>query len=140
MIYGKYEMATGRMLAKLFADCRPAHSRIVWDVLHPLEQGEGIEETFHFIREQVAHVHIKDGIPWPDPDRADWNYTVVGEGAVPLKEFVKLMLDSRYDGYFSLEWEPMWRPELRGLELEQAEIIGKYARFMREITEYDEKE
>ncbi len=65
----------------------------------------------------VRHVHVKDAF-WrsgmlPDPGRG-WgktragNYrraTILGHGNVPVQQCLKILHDSGYDGYYSLEFE-----------------------------------
>ena len=55
------EFATGRMLKKLMEDVDRSNIRIIWDVMHPYEDGELPEETYSYIGKYIAHVHIKDG-------------------------------------------------------------------------------
>lgn len=126
-----YEFATGRMLEKLFADCGLKNCRVVWDVMHPLEQKESMEETLSCIGQYLVHVHIKDGSPWPDEDMASWKYQKVGEGSVPLRHFVKLLRAGGYTGYYSLEWESMWHDEIKGYDGE--EIIRDYGAYMKAV-------
>lgn len=135
-----YEFSTGRMLHKLFSDCCPKNCRILWDVMHPLEQGELPEETYGYIKDYLVHVHIKDGLPWPDDDRASWKYTKVGDGLIPLKEFLHLLAVHGYDGYYSLEWEPMWHAEIQGNEYQDKTVISEFSRYMRKISDWSEDE
>lgn len=133
-----YEMATGKMLRQLFDDCKLQHCKIVWDVMHPLEQQESIPDTYAYIRDYLVHIHIKDGSPWPDPDLANWKYAIVGEGQIPLREIVNLVLADGYKGYFSLEWESYWHEEIRGLD--NSVILTSYPKFMERLIISDKEE
>jgi beta-glucosidase len=42
--------------------------------------------------------------------------TLPGEGDLPIREMVNYLNENGYDGYFSLEWEKKWHPELPVLE------------------------
>lgn len=124
------EFATGKILRELLNRHEFKHIRLLWDIMHPLEAGEAPEETLEFMGKDLVHVHIKDGMPWEDPDRSSWKYTRIGEGAVPIKAILDMITASGYDGYFSLEWESSWREELRGEGFEIGKMIGQYREFM----------
>ena len=40
-----------------------------------------------------------------------------GEGDIPMKEIAATLWQDGYRGYFSLEWEKKWHPELPGPEV-----------------------
>lgn len=124
------EFAKGEVLRKLLNQHEFKNIRLLWDIMHPLESGEQPQETLDYVKDDLVHVHIKDGLPWDDPDRSSWKYTRIGEGAVPIKEIVDMITASGYDGYFSLEWERAWRTELRGAGFEVDKMIRQYAQFM----------
>ena len=52
-----------------------------------------------------------------------------GTGEIPLRAIVESLLEDGYQGYFSLEWEKMWHPELRDL----SEELPLFTAYMREI-------
>ena len=128
------EFATGKTLKKLMEDVGRKNIKIIWDVMHPFEDGETPEETFEYIGEYIAHVHIKDGKKREDPIWHDFEYTPLGEGEVPVKEIVSLLEENGYGGYYSLEWESMWRDELKKLDWTADEILEKYKAFMDGIN------
>ena len=55
-------------------------------------------------------MHLKD---LRDCDKA---LVLPGEGDIPLREIVRAMEKDGYTGYFSLEWEKHWHPELPPIE------------------------
>lgn len=126
------EFAKGKVLRELLNQHDFKHIRLLWDIMHPLEAGEQPLETLEYVKNDLVHVHIKDGEPWEDQDRSSWRYTRIGEGAVPIKEIVELIQSTGYDGYYSLEWERAWRTELRGEGFEVDEMIGQFARYMEQ--------
>lgn len=125
------EFAAGSTLKRLFTDCSLKNTRLIWDVLHPLEQGESIMDSYYNMKEYLAHVHIKDGRPWENPDRADWKYTEIGKGIVPVREIMKMLTQDGYDGYYSLEWESLWREEIKGPDYEGEKIIPQFSEYMK---------
>lgn len=91
---------------------------VIWDILHSREDPVAFwERTKHLIR----HVHIKDSI--------QAKLCPLGEGELPVARIVRMLERDGYDGYYSLEWEKRWHPELR----DAAEEFPAYIRFMKEI-------
>ena len=125
------EFATGKVLKKLLSDIDRENVKIIWDIIHPIEDGETPEETIAFIGDKIAHIHIKDGKKRADKMWHDYEYTPIGEGELPIKKIVSLLTENGYDGFFSLEWESLWRPELKSLNWSVDEILKKYIDFMR---------
>ena len=124
------EFATGKVLKKLLSDIDRENVKIIWDIIHPIEDGESPEETIAYLGDKIAHVHIKDGKKREDPIWHDFEYTPIGEGELPIKRIVGLLEDSGYNGFFSLEWESLWRKELKDLNWSVDEILQKYIDFM----------
>jgi sugar phosphate isomerase/epimerase len=58
-------------------------------------------EFYTNIKEHVAYVHIKDGV-W-DPETGKTTYTFPGEGDGDVRQIVKDLLASGYEGGFSIE-------------------------------------
>lgn len=91
---------------------------IIWDIAHSREEPELFwSRTKHLIR----HTHIKDSI--------QTELCNTGEGTLPVAAIIRMLVNDGYDGYFSLEWEKRWHPELRDAEDE----FPSYVRFMKEI-------
>ena len=49
------------------------------------------ERTFELIGDSIAHVHIKDGVKPPDPNREMYIYTKLGEGEMPISGVVSML-------------------------------------------------
>ena len=82
---------------------------LIWDVAHSDRAcGENWQPFYEFIRPYIKHVHLKD--------HKDGKITLPGEGTIPLVPIVKRLLEDGYDGYFSLEWEKKWNPEIGNIE------------------------
>ncbi|MBR4173297.1 MAG: sugar phosphate isomerase/epimerase [Clostridia bacterium] len=124
------EFATGKVLKKLLSDIDRENVKIIWDIIHPIEDGETPEETIAYLGDKIAHIHIKDGKKRTDPIWHDYEYTPIGEGELPIKKIVDLLTKNGYDGFFSLEWESLWRKELKDLGWSVDEILQKYIDFM----------
>lgn len=129
------EFSTGSALRALLDRIGRANCRIVYDVIHPYESGEAPKETVRLLGSVIAHVHMKDGVPFEDPLMHDWKYTLTGEGQLPLAGIVRLLRDSGYQGFYSLEWESKWREEIRRVGLPLEEIFKRYVRLMRQFED-----
>lgn len=104
----------------------------IWDIIHPIEQGEAPETTWELLQGKIAHVHLKDGVKNADPDWIDYTYTRLGEGELPIKEIVALLQAKGYTGYLSLEWEKQWRPEIRDEYESLDELLHDYNELLGE--------
>ena len=129
------EFSTGSVLRKLLDDVSRINCKVIWDIIHPYEQGESIEDTIKFIGNDIAHIHVKDGVPYDDPDLSSYQYTKIGEGILPVDRIVKLLTERRYSGYYSLEWESAWREEIHNSDCTGEIIIPKYAEFMNQFPD-----
>lgn len=127
------EFATGKALNELYKETPLEHTKVIWDIMHPLEQGESIEETMRYLGPKIVHVHIKDGLPWGDPVRLIWKYTRIGEGIIPIRQIMSLLDLADYQGYYSLEWESAWRKELEALQCDMQEVEA-FPQFMRRLA------
>lgn len=84
------------------------HFGLIWDIAHTHAYGDRWTEFYRTFRPYIRHVHIKDRT-------ADGKLTLPGEGDLPILPIVSTMLSDGFDGYFSLEWEKKWHPELPDL-------------------------
>jgi sugar phosphate isomerase/epimerase len=84
---------------------------LIWDIAHSDKvYQENWLPFYEYIRPFIQHVHIKDHI------REPLTLTDLGKGQIPIRAIVDRMLSDGYEGYFSLEWEKKWHPELSELE------------------------
>lgn len=92
--------------------CRCKSFGLIWDVAHSHKPyGDNWLDFYSEIKPFVRHVHIKD---YSDSLEA---LVLPGKGDIPIIPIMKKMIDDGYDGYFSLEWEKQWHPELDELEV-----------------------
>jgi sugar phosphate isomerase/epimerase len=127
------EFATGKAQSELLRQRNFRNIYSLWDIMHPLEARETPEETLGYLKEHLVHVHIKDGIPWGNPDMWSWKYTRLGQGQIPIEQIVKMICASGYEGYFSLEWESAWREEIRGEGFAIPQMIEDFCEQMKRI-------
>lgn len=128
------EFATGRILSKLVSDVNSSDLKIIWDIIHPIEAEESIQETWNYIGGQISHIHIKDGRKRPDKEWHDFEYTYLGKGELPIRNIINMAEKNGYNGFYSLEWESLWRDELKLLNLPFDKVLEQYVRFMEGVV------
>ncbi len=103
---------------------------LIWDIAHSDRAvGDGWEPFYRQIAPYVRHVHIKDHRrPSFDEPGAGYRLTLPGDGNIPIREIVSRLCRDGYDGFFSLEWESRWHPELPPIE----EALERFTNIMRD--------
>ena len=102
------------------------HSNVglVWDISNMwTATKESPAEAFKKLKKYIRHTHIKDaklvdGKP---------QYTLLGQGEVPIFEAIDALSKGGYKGYYSFEWEKMWHPEIAEPEI----AIADYSKVMK---------
>ena len=102
----------------------------VWDVHHPFRMGESIEDTWRLIGQRVRHVHIKDARLRPD---GSWQLVLLGEGEVPCRDVLALLVRKGYNGYICAEWEKKWHPEIEEPEVAMPQHAQTLRAWMEEF-------
>jgi len=104
--------------------------QVLWDIHHPYRTvGEDINKTWETLGEWVKYTHWKDSYIKEDTVRG-YQLCLLGEGDIPLPEIMNLLKTNGYDGYYTLEWEKKWCPEIEEPEV----AFKKYVEFMRETS------
>lgn len=120
-----------------------SYAGVLWDTHHPWRFcGERVAETFARLKPWVRHTHWKDSVIRPQPvkqettDEAaaahalmsghqDADYVLFGGGEFPAAETMQLLQWSDYNGWYSLEWEKAWHPEIEEPEIALPLFPGK---------------
>ncbi len=102
----------------------------VWDVHHPFRKGESIEDTWRLIGPRVKHVHMKDARLKPD---GEWQLVLMGEGEVPCRDILALLMREGYEGYLCAEWEKKWHPEIEEPEIAMPQHAQVLRQWMEEL-------
>ena len=96
------------------------HFGLIWDIGHThAPYGGDWEQFWRAMRPYIRHVHIKD--------KCGDTLVLPGDGGIPIEAIVRRMLEDGYDGFFSLEWEKKWHPELPPVE----DALERYVRLMK---------
>jgi sugar phosphate isomerase/epimerase len=86
---------------------------------------EAPAQTMAKLSRFLRHVHLKDSTPQGN----DVRYVLTGRGTIPLRDIVRLLVEQRYPGYFSFEWEKVWHPDIEEPEAafpQFAEVLRAY--------------
>lgn len=129
------EFAPGKILKKLLADVNMPNVKIIWDIIHPYEDKESLEETWSYVGESIAHIHMKDGFDRGDAAWHDYKYSRLNEGALPIVSVIDLLDRVGFEGYLSLEWEAAWRAELKILPTDLDYILSHYCDMFKKYEE-----
>ena len=98
---------------------------LLWDAHHTYVDGhEPPADTYAALGRWVRHTHLKDSTP----AGAERRYVLTGTGDVPVKSQVQTLAAAGYNGYYCLEWEKKWHPEIEEPEV----AFPHYARTMAE--------
>ena len=99
---------------------------LLWDAHHTCVMGkEKPADTWQALGKYVRHVHLKDSIPKGN----DRQYVLTGKGDVPVRQTVEVLVKNNYRGFYNLEWEKAWIPELEEPEVafpQFAQVIREY--------------
>jgi sugar phosphate isomerase/epimerase len=119
--------STSARMKELLHEFDSAEVGVLWDVEHPYRNGESPGDTAELLRRYVRHVHFKDST------RADGKSTprLLGEGELPLGDFVRALSAIEYEGWICLETEKRWHAQAAP---EPEVSIPQFARFMRGMT------
>jgi fatty-acyl-CoA synthase len=113
------------VFARLMAEANHPRVRVLWDLHHPYRSnGELAEVTYKNLAPYTVSAHVKDSVPAPDNPRG-YQYTLLGEGEVPLKQMLDMLVAGGYDGYAILEWEKRWIPTLPEPEVAFPQYVAK---------------
>ena len=94
------------------------HVGLVWDVSNMWTiTRESPVQAFKQLKKYIRHTHIKDA-RWVD---GKLQYTLLGQGDVPIFEAIDVLRKGGYKGYYSFEWEKMWHPEIAEPEIALAD-------------------
>jgi sugar phosphate isomerase/epimerase len=99
---------------------------VIWDILHPYRFGEALETTWKGLGPYVRHVHLKDSRVFSEKG---FDFSLPGEGLVPIPELLGILKANAYGGYLSFEWEKGWHPEIPSCQI-------AFPRFIEYITPY----
>ncbi len=104
------------------------HVGLVWDPSNMWTiTKEPPAEVFPKLKKYIRHTHIKDAALVDGKPQ----YKLLGQGEVPIKEAITLLMKGGYKGYYSFEWEKLWHPELMEPEIAFADYSQKMKQYLK---------
>jgi sugar phosphate isomerase/epimerase len=104
-----------------------AEAGVLWDIEHTFRAGEAPEVTAAGLRDRICHTHFKDSAPGQgrnDP-------RLIGEGNIPIAQFVGALKSIGYDGWLCLESEKRWHADSPDPEV----IFPQYTAYMKSLIQ-----
>ena len=102
----------------VFDQVKSKNFKLLWDVGNTdYIYGDNFMEFYKPMKNLIVHTHIKDHFRGTPGDYSTYKYCLPGEGNIPIKAIVKQLTDDGYTGYYCLEWEKKWHPELPDPEI-----------------------
>ncbi len=97
---------------------RHEHTGLVWDISNMWTiTKEPPIEVYKKLKPYIRHTHIKDEKMLDGKQQ----YTLLGQGDVPIFEAIDELIKSNYKGYYSFEWEKLWHPEIASPDIALAD-------------------
>lgn len=122
------EFRRGQELLPVLEGAKSNNVAFLWDAHHTCVEGEKPADTYKQLGKYTRHVHLKDSVPVPGKPSHERRYVLTGVGDIPVKETVRVLVTQGYKGYYCLEWEKRWHPEIEEPEI----AFPHYAKVMRE--------
>ena len=98
----------------------------VWDSHHPHRMGETPAEVYANLGPRILLAQVKDARRLAG---GDWQLVLLGEGEVPVREMLGLLVAGGYPHWISVEWEKRWHPEIEEPEValpKHLELLTKW--------------
>lgn len=78
---------------------------LLWDTGHTFGEGhEQPSETYGRLRKYVRLAQFVDFVR----EGKDFRYVLLGEGEMPVRDALRVLLDGGYRGYYSFDWPKLW--------------------------------
>ncbi len=117
-----------RRLADTLASIGSDNVAALWDLHHPYRyHGEDPETTIRNLGAYIKHIHIKDSVK----DSSGVHYRILGEGDLPIEQFMNALRSVNYEGYISLEWLKQYSPELSDAGI----VFPQFAHYMSQFLD-----
>jgi sugar phosphate isomerase/epimerase len=113
-------------LLHIMENSKSPNAGMIWDVCNMWSaKKESPALVYEKLKKYIKHTHIIDIKYIGNKYRC----VLLGHGEAPIAEAVKALEKGNYDGYYSLEWEKFWDPDIEGPEI-------AFPQFIKEIKKY----
>jgi len=118
-------------LREILEKASSPHVGLLWDAHNTYVDGkEDPSITVSQLGKYIRHTHLKDSRLENGQD----HYVLTGRGDVPVKRQVALLVEARYRGYYSFEWEKAWHPEIEDPEIAIADFAKVVSQYLQNST------
>lgn len=109
---------------KIVGEVGLPNAKLLIDTAHFLAGGSSMEDLVKTPVERIALVHFEDIAAGSPDTTGERDRMIPGEGAAPLRQFVQILHDKGYNGYYSMELigERYWKSD--SLEVAQRGYQG----------------
>jgi sugar phosphate isomerase/epimerase len=115
-------------LSTIMQSATHKHVGLVWDATNMWTiTKESPAEAYKKLKKYIRHTHIKDAKMVDGKPQ----YTLMGQGEVPIFEAVDALSKDGYKGYYSFEWEKLWHPEIAAPEIALAQYPQAMMKHLR---------
>ena len=112
-------------LAKVMQSAEHEHTGLVWDIANMwMVTKEPPVHVYEKLKKYIRHVHIKDARVIDGKVQ----YRLLGQGETPVFAAIDALSKGGYKGYYSLEWEKLWHPEIEEPEI----ALADYPKVMKQ--------
>lgn len=102
------------LLRQIMTNANRKNVGLIWDVVNMWSvTKEPLATVYAALKPHIRHIHLKDAKQNGDK----LQYTLLGEGDMPIAEAIQLLRKGGYNGYYSFEWEKRWHPEIQEPEV-----------------------
>jgi len=143
------DFADSNLMLELLMHVRSPRVGVLWDTHHPWRFfDEPVAVTYSRLKPWIRHTHWKDSVRHAPRELSaeaaaaearakatnlghrPASYVLFGTGEFPAAETLQLLLAGGYDGWFSLEWEKAWHPDLA----EPEAVLPQFPEALRKLA------
>lgn len=122
------EFVTSPALVDLMQRADSPAVGILWDAHHTFVAKESTETSVAQLGPWIRHTHLKDSVPAGNGRK----YVLTGRGEVPVKQQIEALARTGYKGFYSLEWEKRWHPEIEEPEVAFTDFARVASGYLRD--------
>jgi sugar phosphate isomerase/epimerase len=105
---------------------------VCWDLFNASQIGEPPSVSVPVLNSKIQYVQVKDATI----GALGASYCKLGEGDVPVAQFIRRLLGIGYDGWITFEWEKAWLPNIA----EPEEVLPDAAKKLQDWINPPEEE
>lgn len=94
------DLATG---LKIVEEVGLPNAKLLIDTAHFFASGSSMEDLIRTPVERIALIHFEDIAAGSQDTTGEKDRMIPGEGVAPLRQFVQILQEKGYDGYYSME-------------------------------------